>query len=62
MTEFDILNKIFYNFVNFGDTEKCLSNYEMGNQSDNNDTGNALERVQRVHEPTDIWDITFCTR
>jgi hypothetical protein len=25
-------------------------------------TGNALERVQRVHEPLDVWDITFCTR
>ena len=21
--------------------------------------GNALERVQRVHEPADLWDITF---
>jgi hypothetical protein len=25
-------------------------------------TGNALEWVQRVHEPADVWDITFCTR
>ena len=24
--------------------------------------GNALERVQRVHESADLWDITFCTR
>ena len=24
--------------------------------------GNALERVQRVHEPADLWDITFWTR
>ena len=24
--------------------------------------GNALARVQRVHEPADLWDITFCTR
>ena len=24
--------------------------------------GNALEWVQRVHEPADLWDITFCTR
>ena len=24
-------------------------------------TGNALARVQRVHEPADLWDITFCT-
>ena len=24
-------------------------------------TGNALARVQGVHEPADIWDITFCT-
>ena len=24
--------------------------------------GNALERVQRVQEPADVWDITFCTR
>ena len=24
--------------------------------------GNALERVQRVHKPADLWDITFCTR
>ena len=23
---------------------------------------NALEWVQRVHEPADLWDITFCTR
>ena len=23
---------------------------------------NALERVQRVHEPADLWNITFCTR
>ena len=23
--------------------------------------GNALERVQRVHAPADLWDITFCT-
>ena len=22
-------------------------------------SGNALERVQRVHEPADLWDITF---
>ena len=21
--------------------------------------GNALEQVQRVHEPADLWDITF---
>jgi hypothetical protein len=25
-------------------------------------SGNALARVQRVHQPTDLWDITFCTR
>ena len=25
-------------------------------------SGNALARVQRVHELTDLWDITFCTR
>ena len=25
-------------------------------------TGNALERVQRVHEPADLQDITFWTR
>ena len=25
-------------------------------------SGNALERVQRVHEPAYLWDITFCTR
>ena len=24
--------------------------------------GNALARVQRVHKPADLWDITFCTR
>ena len=24
--------------------------------------GNALARVQRVHEPADLLDITFCTR
>jgi hypothetical protein len=24
-------------------------------------TGNALEQVQRVHEPAVLWDITFCT-
>ena len=24
--------------------------------------GNALARMQRVHAPTDLWDITFCTR
>ena len=24
--------------------------------------GNALERVQRVHEPAGVWNITFCTR
>ena len=24
--------------------------------------GNALVRVQWVHEPADLWDITFCTR
>ena len=24
--------------------------------------GNALARVQRVHEPVDLWDITFCTQ
>ena len=23
--------------------------------------GNALEWVQRVHKPADLWDITFCT-
>ena len=25
-------------------------------------TENALERVQRVHEPADVLDISFCTR
>ena len=25
-------------------------------------SGNALARVQQVHEPADLWDITFCTR
>ena len=25
-------------------------------------SGNALARVQRVHEPADLWDITFGTR
>jgi hypothetical protein len=24
-------------------------------------TGAAGARVQRVHEPADLWDITFCT-
>ena len=24
-------------------------------------SGNALERVQWVHAPADLWDITFCT-
>ena len=24
-------------------------------------TRNALARVQRVHKPADLWDITFCT-
>ena len=24
-------------------------------------TGNALARVQRVHKPAHLWDITFCT-
>ena len=24
--------------------------------------GNAFARVQRVYEPTDLWDINFCTR
>ena len=28
----------------------------------NNVSGNALERVQRVQAPADLWDITFCTR
>ena len=32
----------------------CLGNFHIA--------GNALERVQRVHEPADLWDITFCTR
>ena len=26
-----------------------------------NSPGNALARVQQVHEPADLWDITFCT-
>ena len=30
-------------------------------QSHAESTGNALERVQWVHEPADLWDITFCT-
>ena len=25
-------------------------------------SGNALARVQRMHKPADLWDITFCTR
>ena len=25
-------------------------------------SGNVLARVQRVHAPADLWDITFCTR
>ena len=25
-------------------------------------SGNALARVQWVHKPIDLWDITFCTR
>ena len=43
--------------VVFGDFLKfsCVnSNFEIG--------GNVLARVQRVHEPTDLWDIAFCTR
>ena len=28
----------------------------------NTEAGNALARVQRVHEPVDLWDITFRTR
>ena len=24
--------------------------------------GNALAQVQRVHEPVDLWGITYCTR
>ena len=31
-------------------------------QKSNLGTGNALERVHRVHKPADLWDITFCTR
>ena len=34
----------------------------MKSQAQNMGTGNAVERVQRVHEPADLWDITFCTR
>ena len=30
-------------------------------QSSFQDTGNALARVQRMQEPADLWDITFCT-
>jgi hypothetical protein len=30
--------------------------------SDSTKAGNALARVQRVHAPADLWDITFCTR
>jgi hypothetical protein len=37
--------KLFFFFI-----EKNLCN-----------SGNALARVQRVHEPADLWDITFCT-
>jgi hypothetical protein len=32
------------------------------NMVSNIQTGNALARVQRVHAPTDLWDIAFSTR
>ena len=36
-TEFDVLEEIFCKFLNFNDTEKCLTNLEMGDKSDIND-------------------------
>ena len=35
---------------------------KFGGHSHPRGTGNALARVQRVHEPADLWDITLCTR
>ena len=34
----------------------------LAEERDDLQAGNALARVQRVHEPADLWDITFCTR
>ena len=39
-----------------------LTIYDMGYVHIYYLTGNALAQVQRVHEPADLWDITFCTR
>ena len=40
----------------------CYKISPFGFAVQNLQTGNALERVQRVHKPADLWDITFCTR
>ena len=42
--------------------KKCQLGYEISTTVGQNwllYAGNALERVQRVHEPADLWDITF---
>ena len=41
---------------------KVYLNEFVANVLRDNKAGNALARVQRVHEPADLWDITFCTR
>ena len=40
----------------------CSWRFRRSDTVDTVDSGNALARVQRVHEPADLWDITFCTR
>ena len=46
------LNEIFCNFLNFGDTEKCLTNLEMADKFDFND----------IMPFDEIWHLeeTFC--
>ena len=43
-------------------TPKCYVNWQCQGGQFLLRPGNALERVQRVHAPADLLDITFCTR
>ena len=42
--------------------ELINQNADMGIVFERLEAGNALVRVQRVHEAADLWDIAFCTR
>ena len=61
----DILNSVIVSCSPKTDGELAGENYFFSRDfktKPRNEAGNALALVHRVHEPADLWDITFCTR